>query len=706
MVSVMPLMQARSCRVASYASLFSLIAVAACHGPDTPQARSAPDATKAESGLSVDRAAMDPSVKPGTDFYLYANGAWYAKAQIPADRNSAGVWIRVTEEVERRTREVLEDAARSKAPAGSPAQKAGDVYASYLDEAAIEARGVAPLAPALERVAKIRDARALATYLGASLRADVDALNLGEFHTDHVLGLWVEQDLNDPSRYAPYLLQGGIGMPDRAYYLEETPRMQAIRAAYVRYLATLLRLAGVPDAEAKAGRTFALEKKIAEEHVDHVDSVDVSKGNNPWSRADFASRAPGMDWNAFFSAAGLDRPASFIVWHPRALTGLAALVKSEPLDVWKDYLTTRAIDHVARFLPKAFADQAFAFYEKEIHGAEAPPPRWRQAAEITGDALGQAVGKMYVERYFPPETKRAVESMVRDLVMAYGQRIDALTWMSPATKSKAKEKLATLKIGVGYPDTWPDDSGLAIVRGDAFGNFERAELFEYQRNVQKLGRSVDRGEWSMVPQVVNAVNQPIRNTLSFPAAILSPPFFDPRATAAHNYGLMGYIIGHEISHSFDDQGAKFDAQGRFANWWTPADLAHFQASGKALAAQFSAYKPFPDAAVNGELTLSENIADLAGLAVAYDAWRASLHGAPAPVEGGLSGEQQFFLSFAQGWQTKMREPFQRERLVTNGHAPPHYRALTVRNLDPWYATFDVNPTEPLFVAPSARVRVW
>jgi putative endopeptidase len=703
----MPLSHRPSIRV-SIVSLLSLalpVLPVACALVDPPRPQSAAVAPAA-AGHSIDLAAMDRSVKPGTDFFLYANGAWYAKAQIPPDRTSTGVFFRVTEEVERRTRGLLEEASRSGAEAGSTAQKIGDYYASYLDEAAIEALGIAPLSPALERIAKIQDARALAGYLGASLRADVDALNATNFHTDHVLGLWVEQDLNDPSRYAPYLLQGGLGMQDRSYYLDDTPRMAALRKAYVGHLATMLRIAGIADAEAKAGRAFALEKKIAEAHASRAESGDVSKGNNPWARGEFASRAPGMDWNAFFSAAGLDRQASFIIWHPSAVKGLAALVKGESLDVWKDYLTARAIDHASRFLPKAFVEENFAFYGKAVRGTEAPPPRFRVAGDVTSDALGEAVGKVYVERYFPLETKRAVEVMVANILAAFGRRIDALTWMSPATKAKAKEKLTTLKIGVGHPEVWRDYSALSVVRGDAFGNFERAELFEYRRNVQKLGRAVDRDEWAMVPHIVNAMNLPVRNAIHFPAGTLAPPFFDPRATAAANYASIGGAIGHEVSHSFDDQGAKFDARGRFTDWWTPEDLAHFEASCAALAAQFSSYKPFPDAAIDGKLTLSENIADLAGISVSYEAWRTSLGGAPAPVQDGLSGDQQFFIAYAQSWQTKMREQTLRARLATDGHAPAHWRVWTVRNIDAWYSAFDVTPSDPLFLAPSARVRVW
>jgi putative endopeptidase len=657
-------------------------------------------------GHSIDQAAMDPTVRPGTDFFLFANGGWYAKAEIPADRSATGVGRRVADEVEARTKQILDEAALAKADAGSDLGKVGDFYASYLDDAAIETRGVKAIAKTLDRIAKVADKRALAQLLGSQLRADVDPLNATNFYTDHVLGLWVEQDLNDPSRYAPYLLQGGLGMPDRKYYLDESASMTSHRTRYQAHVAAMLRLAGIKDADAKAARIFDFEKRLAAAHVSREDSADVAKGNNPWARGDFGTRAKGIDWDAFFDSAGLGSQPTFIVWHPSAVTGLAALVSTESLQTWKDYLTARALDHAAWFLPKAFVDEYFAFYQKELRGTAAPLPRWKDAVRLTNDALGDAVGKVYVERFFPAESKRAIEEIVQNVVAAFGRRIDALAWMAPTTKAKAKEKLSTLKVGVGYPDTWRSYADLQIVRGEALDNFGRAELFEYRRNLKKLGQPVNRGEWAMLPQVVNAVNLPVRNALNLPAAYLTPPFFDPGATAAANYGAIGCTIGHEVSHSFDDQGALFDARGRFVNWWTAEDLAHFRASGAALAAQFSAYRPFPDVAVNGKQTLSENLADLAGLGASYDAWRATLGGAPAPTQDGLTGDQQFFLANGQKWQQKMREPFLRLNLATNGHAPPQYRALTVRNLDAWYAAFHVEPDDALYLAPAARVRVW
>ena len=698
---------------------FLALALAACANPDAPPPVAAgiaqppppaplPSAAPAATapGHSIDLALMDRTMKPGDDFFLHANGSWYAKAEIPADRPVTGVGLQVTQEIEQRNRDLLEAAALAKAAAGSATQKVGDAYATYLDEAAIEAKGLAPVAKELASIAKIADKRALATYLGASHRADVDPLNNTAMHTDRILGLWVEQDLNDPSRYAAYLMQGGLGMPDRRYYLDDAAPMAALRAKYSQHLSSTLRLAKIDKPDTKAARIMAFEAKIAAVHVSRVESEDVAKANNPWAQADFASRAPGVDWGAFFAAARLDKQPGFIVWQPQATIGIAALVASESLGVWKDYLTARANDRASFYLTKALVDEHFAFYGTALMGTPTAPPRWRRALDVTNDQLGEAVGQLYVARYFPPASKAAVKSIVTNLVAAYARRIDGLSWMAPATKAQAKEKLSTLVVGIGYPDTFRDYSALSIVRGDALGNADRAEQFEYARNLGKLGKPIDRGEWCMVPQIVNALNMPVRNALNFPAGILVPPFFDPQSTAAANYGSIGAVIGHEISHSFDNEGAKFDAHGRLANWWTPDDLAHFQASGAALAAQFSTYRPFPDVAVNGEQTLGENIADLAGIAAAYDAWQASLGGAVAPMQDGLTGDQQFFLSFAQSWREKLRDEVLRAALTTDGHAPPRYRALTVRNVDAWYTAFGVQQGDALFLAPAARVRVW
>jgi putative endopeptidase len=413
-----------------------------------------------------------------------------------------------------------------------------------------------------------------------------------------------------------------------------------------------------------------------------------------------------MDWNAYFTAAGLEQQEEFLVWHPGHVKGLAALVASEPLDAWKDYLRFHAVEHVAAELPERFDAERFAFHGTALSGTPQRRERWRRAVDATSGGLGDAVGQLYVEKHFPPAAKARADEMVKNIIAAFARRIDALAWMTPATKARAKAKLAVLKVGVGYPDRWRDYSGLEVVAGDPVGNVHRAELFDHRDRVARLGRPVDRSEWVMTPQTVNAVNLPAMNAMNFPAAILQPPFFDPDRPLSMDYGAIGAIMGHEISHSFDDQGAQFDAEGRLANWWTPEDLAHFQKAADRLAQQYDAYKPFPDLALNGKLTLSENIADVAGLAASYDAWRLALGGRPAPVVGGLTGDQQFFVAYGQSWRTKVREQALRQQVLADAHAPNEWRVATVRNLDAWYAAFDVKPGQKMHLAPAERVRVW
>ena len=575
-----------------------------------------------------------------------------------------------------------------------------------MDETAIEQKGLQPMKPELARIAALADKTALSRYLGGTLRADVDVLNSTHLDTDNVLGLWVAQDLDEPTKYTPFLLQGGLGMPDREYYLSSDARMVSIRALYTYHVEAILKLAGDTDAAEDAAKVLALETKIAAGHSSREDTNDVKKGNNHWARKDLEKKAPGLDWHAYLGAAGIETQSDFVMWHPAHVTHLAALVATESLGAWKVYLRFHALDRASPFLPKAFVERHFAFYDKALHGIEQPRERWKNGVDFASNALGEAVGKLYVERYFSPVEKARVTAMVANIVAAFGRRVDALAWMSPTTKAKAKAKLGTLKVGVGYPDTWREYTGLEIKRADAFGNATRAERFELRRNVAKLGKPVDRGEWVMTPQTVNAVNLPVMNALNFPAAILQPPFFDPHRPIAMDYAATGSTIGHEISHSFDDQGALFDDGGKLANWWTDDDRKHFDASGAALAKQFDAYHPFPDASVNGKQTLGENIADLAGLSSAYDAYQLSLEGKPAPGAFGMSGDQLFFLAYAQAWRSKGREAAVRNELLTDGHAPPAFRALTVRNIDAWLAAFDVRPGQKLFLPPEERVRVW
>lgn len=648
---------------------------------------------------------MDTSVAPGDDFNAYTNGGWIKATPIPADKPSYGTFSMLADETRKHMLALIEESTKAQSSASGDTRKIADFYSSFMDEAAIESKGVAPLKPQLDNIARIADRHDLARVLGGQLRADVDPLNNTNFETGNLFGVWITQGLTDPSRSFPYLLQGGLGMPDRDYYLSTAPHMVELRKQYQAHIAEMFRLASCGDPAARAARVFALETKMARVHATRVESEDVHAAVS-WKRDELAVKAPGLDWPALLDAAGLRDAPVLVIWHPKAIPGLAALAATEPLEVWKDWLAFHAIERASGFLPKAFVDERFSFYGKALSGISELRPRWQRGIDYTSAALGGAAGKLYVERYFPAEAKAKAQAMVADLVKSFGQRIDALTWMSPQTKAKAKQKLGTLKVGVGYPDRWQDYSGLEIVRGDALGNAQRAELFEYHRQLAKLHRPVDRGEWWMTPQTVNAVNLPLQNALNFPAAILQAPYFDPNADAAHNYGSMGAIIGHEISHSFDDQGSQFDATGRLADWWTKQDLDHFKAAGEALAAQFDAYRPFPDLAVNGHQTLSENIADLAGLLAAYDAYRLSLGGKPDVVRDGFSGDQRFLISFGQSWRSKMRDAEMRRQIATDGHAPEQYRARTVRNVDAWYDAFSVHAPQKLYLAPKDRVRVW
>jgi len=644
---------------------------------------------------------MDQSVTPGDDFFRYANGGWLKKTEIPPDRSSYGIWSVLFDQAQQRTRAQLEAAAAG--TAATDERKMGDYFASYMDEQAIEEKGLAPLRDQLDATVAIGDLRALATRIGESLRADVDPLNNTNFQTDRLFGVWIAQDLNDPARNVPYLLQGGLGMPDRDYYAQPGPQMESTRAAYRAHIAAVLKLAAVTDADGKATRIFDLERRIANVHSTRTESVDVLKANNPWTREDFIRRAPGIDWTALFHAARLDHAPTIIVWHPAAIKGLAALVHDVSLDTWRDYLAFHAIDHAAGVLPKAFVDERFAFYGRVLSGTPRQEERWKRAVNATNGALGEAVGKAYVERYFPAAAKAQLQQMVANIAAAFDRRLDGLTWMAPKTKASAKMKLATLKVGIGYPDRWRDYSTLNVVRGDALGNLQRAELFDYGYHLDKLARPPDRLEWWLNPQTVNALNCPAQNALNFPAAILEPPFYDPAASAAVRYGAIGAIIGHEISHSFDDQGSQFDADGRLVNWWTPDDLAHFKAASAKLVAQYNAYTPFPDLHVNGQLTLSENIADVAGLAASYDAYRAS-RGRQTDAQAG--DDRSFFISYGQNWRGKAREELDRQDVLTDGHALNEYRADTVRNVDAWYRAFDIKAGQRLFLAPGDRVHVW
>jgi putative endopeptidase len=671
----------------------------------TASAAPPPIEAPARPTAGIDVAGMDTSVKPGDDFEAYANGGWRKTAEIPADRSSTGMFLQVFNKAEKRTADLVQAIIDSDPLPGTDERRIADYYAAFMDTDAIEQRGLAPLQPQLDTISAIDDRTAFAQYLGEHLRADVDPLNATDLETPHLFGLFVTQGLQDPDHNRPYLLQGGLGMPGRDYYLSDAAEMKEIRGKYREYIAALLTQAGIEDADAKAKQIYALEEKIAKAQASIIETQDAHNAES-WAMDAFAQKAPGLDWATYFKAAGLQDQDEVIAWQPEAIAKLSALAAKASLDDWKAWATFHALDDAAPLLPKAFADLSFDFHGTTLSGTPEQRERSKRALAAVGNSLGDAIGERYVAKYFPASSREKVEQMVSNLLEVFPERIDKLDWMSDETKAKAKAKVRATRVSVGYPDTWRDYSSLEIKPDDALGNAQRAELAEYRHQRAKLGQAPDRGEWWMTPQTVNAVNLPLQNALNFPAAILEPPFFDPKADDAANYGAIGAVIGHEISHSFDNLGSDFTAEGKLENWWTEEDSAHFEAAGKKLARQYDAYEPLPGLHINGEQTLGENIADLAGLEVAYQAYINSLGGKPAPEMEGFSGPQRFFLAYAQAWRTKTRDQALRGQVVGGVHAPGRYRAQTVRNIDAWYEAFDPQPGADLYLAPAERVRIW
>jgi predicted metalloendopeptidase len=680
----------------------SSLALAACntHQGNANQAEQAQG-----TDIGIQTSWLDKSVKPGDDFFNYANGTWINKIQIPADRSSIGAFFIADQQREKNTRALFDNILKSN-PTSGPDALIANYYNAYFNTDAIDRAGMAPAKGDLDAVNAIANKQQLSAAIGGTLRADTDPLNATNFQTENLFGIFVTQGLATPGEQLPYLMQGGIGLPEREYYLSGDAKMGDIRNKYKAYVANILQLAGYPDPQGAAGRIMDLETKIATAHETREQSEDFGHGAQVWTRAQLEQKAPGIDWGALLNAAGLGGAQKFDAYHYASIPKLAALVGSEPLQNWKDWLAFHTINQQANVLPKPIRDAHFAFYGTELSGTPQQRPRDKQALNATSNALQDAVGEAYVAKYFPASAKAEIEGMVTNIKAALAARIKALDWMAPSTKQEALKKVENIVVGVGYPDKWRDYSGLQITGNNAYANQKNAGLWEYRYQISKIGKPMDRKEWWMPPQLVNAVNLPVQNALNFPAAILVKPFFDPKADAAFNYGAIGSVIGHEISHSFDNGGALFDASGALRNWWTPSDFAHFTAAGQALADEYSSYEPLPGLHINGKATLSENIADVAGLAASYDAYKASLNGKPAPVMNGLTGDQRFYIAFAQSWATKQREPALRQQVMTDAHAPGHYRALTVRNQDPWYQAFNVQPGTKLYLTPDKRVKVW
>jgi putative endopeptidase len=675
-------------------ALAASVSLASLAAPVFAQSQSDATQESAKDGpqlgtFGFDTAGMDASVSPADDFYGYANGKWAANTPIPADKSNYGMFTALDDLSKDRVKLVL-DAEKDRA--GS---KAGDVYASYIDQATVEKLGLKPIKPWLTTVRNVKSKAAFEKLLPVAARNGVRAL----------FGGYVGQDDKNPDVYIFQMYQAGTGLPDRDMYLVQNDKFEGIRKAYKAYLAQMLTLAGEINAEARADAIFAMEKRIAEVQWTREDSGDATKTYNKMSLAQLDAITPGLKMSSILTKLS-PKIGDVIVNQPSALTGIAKIYAETDLAVLKDQMIVNSLSSFSNVLPDSVSDTTFAFYGTTLQGTPKREPRWKRGVSLTEGTVGDEVGKAYAAKYFPPETKAAMDVLVKNVLSAMGRRIDGLSWMQPETKVKAREKLANFTTKIGYPDRWKDYSNLKIARGDLFGNDLRANQWGFDDNMSKLGQPIRRWEWGMLPQTVNAYANFGMNEIVFPAAILQPPFFDAKADPAVNYGGIGAVIGHEISHHFDDQGAKYDATGKLADWWTESDVKAFEAAGKKLIAQYDAYKIFPDASVKGEFTLGENIGDLAGLTIAYDAYRTSLNGKEPPVIDGMTGDQRFFLGWAQVWRRNYREANLRQRLITDPHSPSEQRAWVVRNLDKWYDAFQPKADGKLYLKPEDRVRIW
>jgi putative endopeptidase len=658
------------------------------------------DAPKTEYGTwGFDTAAMDKSVKPGDDFFSYANGSWYKTAVIPPDRSSTGSFQNLRILSEKRMQEIAASLdAKDYGSLNDEEKKLRDLYDAYVDQAALDKKGIAAAKPDLDMIAGLKTHEDVAAVLGDPKLNLPSPINFG-------IGI---NDKN-PNAYSINLGQGGLGMPDRDYYLRDDAELAKTRDAYKAYLATMFTMLGMDNADKRASAVYDLEHKMADADWPNADRRDEDKVYNPMTYAELKAMAPKMTWDALFSHSGLKMDASrqVIVAEKSAFPKLAAIFAETPVETWRDYLTVRYLHTYAAYLPKAFDDADFAFYGTVLQGNSQQLPRGARAAHLLDGAMGEALGKVYVAKYFPPEAKAKAVELVHNLLKAYEADIQTLDWMSAATKAKAEEKIHKFTIKIGYPDHWRDYSALVIKRDDLLGDIQRANEFDWNRQSKRIDRPTDKTEWGMSPPTVNAYNNSQWNEIVFPAAIMQPPFFDPNADDAVNYGGIGAVIGHEISHGFDDQGSKFDADGAFNNWWTPEDLKVFQAKTTALGKQYDSYEPLPGLHVNGAFTMGENVADNAGIAIALKAYHISLGGKPAPVVDGFTGDQRFYLGFAQIWRGKLRDGALRQQVLSNEHSPPMQRAIgATRNQNEWYAAFGVKPGDKFYLPPDQRVHLW
>jgi putative endopeptidase len=657
-----------------------------------------PPATQKAVALGVDTKNFDTSVRPQDDFYRYVNGNWLKTVQIPADRARYGTFIELADKSELALRAIIEEAAGAKGhKPGSDLQKVGDLYLSFMDTARIEAAGLKPVQADLARVAALKDRAQLPELLVELQRIGVQT----------PFAMYVGQDAKQATRYIVYVTQSGLGLPDRDYYLKQEPKFVEVRAAYVKYVSTLLGLAGEKQPEEAAKAILALETALAEKQWDRAKNRDRELTYNLKTVAELDALTPGFSWKRFLGAAEAQRTPGVVVRQPDYLQAAGQQLAQAPLPVLKQYLAFKVLDAAAPNLSKPFEDASFAFRGRTLQGLQENRPRWKRGVAAVEGALGEVVGRLYVERHFSPASKARMQQLVANLRAAFQQGIEGLEWMSPETKAQAQAKLARFNVKIGYPEKWKDYSGVSVKRDDLVGNLKRASAFEFRRGVKRLGGPIERREWNMTPQTVNAYYSSTMNEIVFPAAILQPPFFNPDADDATNYGAIGGVIGHEISHGFDDQGSRSDGEGNLRDWWTAVDKAAFQKRTGMLVDQYAAFSPLEGMKVNGKLTLGENIGDLSGLTVAYKAYKLSLGGKPAPVIEGYTGDQRFFFGWAQVWRGQYRDDALRQLLLTDSHSPGEFRVNgVVRNMPEFYEAFGVKPQDRAFLPDAQRVKIW
>jgi putative endopeptidase len=644
--------------------------------------------------FGVDLSAGDKSVKPGDDFFEFANGGWDRSFAIPADKSSFGPFDRLDELSKERVRLIIEKAAAEHAPNGTPAQQIGDYYAAYMDEAAIEAHDLAPAQDDLGRIA------------AAKSRGDIARL-FGSIGYATLFDVQLTPDFKDPDRYAVVISESSLGLPDRDYYLKDDAQLQALREKYVAYVAQMLTLGGSSDPHAQAREVMAFETEVAKLQWPIEKRRDVDATYNPRTKAQLLAYAPGFPWQTFLDAQQLGGRKDVVLSELTAIRDLAKLFDRTPLPTLKAFLTFHYLNDNAPYLPQRFDRARFAFYGQAMRGQPQQRERWKRGVDSVDGAIGEAVGRLYVAEYFPPDSKAKMQQLVADLRSALSQRIDALDWMTPETKTRAHEKLASFTPKIGYPDNWKDYSALVIRADDPVGNARRAAQWWWDYQVARIDKPVDRSEWGMNPQEINAYYNPLNNEIVFPAAILQPPFFDPNADAAVNYGAIGAVIGHEMGHGFDDQGRKFGPDGSMKDWWTAKDAQVFELRKDRLIKEFSGFEALPGLNVSGANTIGENIGDLGGLNMAHEAYLISLNGKPAPVIDGLSGDQRFFLAYAQVWREKYRDGALRELVMSDVHSPSRFRVNgPLPNIDVWYEAFGVKPGDKMYIAPEERVRIW